>query len=143
MRFFFWCSKILPLEYDDTLSYYELMGKIYEYLTGIISDIKKIDEILQQYNITIEQLQEDVNYCKSEIEKIQNGEYTEQYIDALSHWIDNNLQEMVKKIVKYVSFGLTTDGHFAAYIPESWDFITFDSVVDTNDDLYGHLILKW
>lgn len=143
MRFWFWCSKVLPLEYDDTLTYYELLSKIYDYLNHICKDVKKIDEILQSYNITIEQMQEDINYCKSEIDKIKNGEYTEQYIEALSKWIDNNLQMMVERIVKYVSFGLTNDGYFCAYIPASWDFIRFDTIADTSDDLYGHLLLEW
>lgn len=143
MRFWFWCSKVLPLEYDDTLTYYELLSKIYDYLNHIREDVKKIDEILQSYNITIEQLEADINYCKSEIDKIKNGEYTEQYIDALSKWIDNNLQMMVERIVKYVSFGLTNDGYFCAYIPDSWDFIRFDTIANTDDDLYGHLLLEW
>ena len=143
MRFLFWCSRILPLEFDDSLTYYELISKIYEYLNNVMKDVKQVEEILNTYNVTIEQLQNDVAYCKSEIEKIQNGEYTEQYIDSLSKWIDDNLQKMVAKIVKYVIFGLTNDGHFCAYIPDSWNFIHFDTIADTSDELYGHLLVEW
>ena len=143
MRFWFWCSKLLPIEMDYSLTYYELISKIYEYLNKVMEDVNKIDEILQQYNITIEQMQEDVNYCKGEIDKIKNGEYTEQYIEALAKWIDANLQELVKRVVKYVVFGLTNDGYFCAYVPETWDFIRFDTIANTDDSLYGHLLLEW
>jgi hypothetical protein len=142
-RFILWCSKILPIEYDESLSYYELISKIYEYLNGVIGDIKKIDEIIKTYDIKLEEMQADVDYCKTEIEKIQNGEYTEQYINALSKWIDENLQAMVQRIVKYINFGLTNDGYFCAHIPTTWDFITFDTIADTSDSLYGHLLLEW
>ena len=89
------------------------------------------------------QLKEDVSALENELNKIKNGEYMSEYIKALEEWIDRNLQTLVSKIVKYVFFGLSQDGHFVAYIPESWDFIEFDTIVDTDSELYGHLIMRW
>lgn len=142
-RFILWCSKVLPLEYDDTLTYYELISKIYEYLNNVIKDIKALDDIVKNYDIRIDEIKADVDFCVEEIEKIKNGEYTEQYIEALAKWIDDNLQELVKRMVKYVVFGLTNDGYFCAYVPETWDFIRFDTIANTDDSLYGHLLLEW
>lgn len=34
--FRFWCNKILPLVYDDSLSYYELLAKVVDYLNKVI-----------------------------------------------------------------------------------------------------------
>ena len=34
--FRFWCNKILPLVYDDSLSYYELLCKVVEYLNKVV-----------------------------------------------------------------------------------------------------------
>ena len=49
--FRFWCQKVLPLVYDDSLSYYELLCKVVEYLNNTISDVNKLSEGFQKlYN---------------------------------------------------------------------------------------------
>lgn len=59
--FRFWCQKVLPLVYDDSLSYYELLNKVVDYLNHLIEDnqatIENIASLLTSYN----QLQEYVN----------------------------------------------------------------------------------
>ena len=37
--FRFWCQKVLPLVYDDSLSYYELLCKVVDYLNKTIEDV--------------------------------------------------------------------------------------------------------
>lgn len=37
--FEFWCQKVLPLAYDDSLSYYELLCKVIDYLNKTITDV--------------------------------------------------------------------------------------------------------
>lgn len=37
--FRFWCQKILPLAYDDSLSYYELLCKVVDYLNKTMEDV--------------------------------------------------------------------------------------------------------
>lgn len=142
-RLQFWCQKVIPLVYDDSLSYYELLCKVVKYINDMINNQNSMNEILQQYGQDIKQLKEDVNYLESELEKVKNGDYTSMYIDSLSAWIDKNLQELVSKIVKYVFFELDDSGYFVAYIPFSWQFLTFDTIVDGDDPNYGHLTLTW
>ena len=59
--FRFWCQKVLPLVYDDSLSYYELLNKVVIYLNNTISDVatmgENIDDLLTAYN----ELQDYVN----------------------------------------------------------------------------------
>ena len=38
-NFRFWCQKVLPLVYDDALSYYEVLGKMVQYLNDVIDDV--------------------------------------------------------------------------------------------------------
>ena len=45
--FRFWCQKVLPLVYDDSLSYYELLCKVVDYLNNTISDVNKLSEKFQ------------------------------------------------------------------------------------------------
>ena len=51
--FRYWCQKVLPLVYDDSLSYYELLNKIVVYLNNTIEDVAKaegnIDSLLTAY----------------------------------------------------------------------------------------------
>ena len=139
----FWCQKVLPLVYDDSLSYYEVICKLVSRTNEIVEEMKNYAEFFEEFQTTSDEIKRDMENIKSELENIKNGAYIEVYIDALGEWIDNNLQELVAKIVKFVSFGLTDDGYFVAYIPQTWDFIKFDTIVDTNNELYGHLILEW
>lgn len=142
-KFMFWCYKILPLVYDDSLSYYEVLCRIVKYVNDIIEQEKQYADLIEQLSGDVNQLKSDVATLQTEIEKIKNGEYVSEYIDALAKWIDQNLQELVGKIVKYVFFGLSSDGHFVAHIPESWNFIQFDTIMDTSSDYYGHLVMQW
>ena len=40
--FRFWCQKVLPLVYDDSLSYYEILCKVVEYLNNVINDVNNL-----------------------------------------------------------------------------------------------------
>lgn len=94
-------------------------------------------------NVKMEQLQNTVQECYEEIEKIKNGDYIEVYVQALANWIDNNLQVMVSKVVKYVWFAINENGYFVAYIPDKWDFIDFNTELDPDNEDYGKLALEW
>lgn len=39
--FRFWCQKVLPLVYDDSLSYYELLCKVVKYLNDVIEAVNE------------------------------------------------------------------------------------------------------
>ena len=46
--FKFWCQKVLPLVYDDSLSYYELLCKVVDYLNKTMTDVTVLhDEFVQ------------------------------------------------------------------------------------------------
>lgn len=142
-RMKFWCQKILPLVYDDSLSYLEVLYKVVHYLNDVVSQTNALTEIVEIHETDITQLKEDMKYLQDEFEKVKNGDYVSLYLDALINWIDKNIQQLVGRIVKYVVFGLTDDGYFTAWIPESWQFIQFDTSMDMDNELYGHLILRW
>lgn len=137
-EFRFWCQKVLPLVFDQSLSYYEVLCKIAQKLNELIAENNRQQEMIDK----IPEIQSELDEINQEIEAIKNGEYIGNYIQALQKWIDENLIEFVGNIVKYVFFGLTDDGHFAAYIPQSWAFIRFDTGYNPTDtERYGHLLL--
>lgn len=142
-QFYFWCQKVLPLVYDNSLSYYEVLCKVTDYLNKVIENQNYLNSMLSPFGEEFQELKEQIEFVEAELEKVKNGDYVSLYIDSLANWIDNNLQELVGRVVKYVMFGLTNDGYFCAYIPFSWQFLSFDTVVNTDDPMYGHLILRW
>lgn len=141
--FNFWCQKILPLVYDDSLSYYEVLCKVVDYINDLINNDKAINLILTEYGKDINELKEMTDKIKKELDDVKNGKYESLYINALKNYIDENLEGIVGRIVKFVSFGISADGYFTALIPSTWEFIKFDTIIDTNSELYGHLILRW
>ena len=53
--FRFWCYKVLPLVYDDSLSYYEILCKVVDYINNLIetdkvqnADIEKLKKELKE-----------------------------------------------------------------------------------------------
>lgn len=123
--FRYWCYKVLPLVYDDSLSYYETLCKVVKYINDLIAQDKIIGN--------------DLTEIKNDITTIQN-------------WIDNFDTEYAEKIIgdyiaTMVFFELTDSGYFMAYIPESWKSIQFNT---TGLDIelaiqpeYGHLVLSY
>lgn len=124
MRHFrFWCQSVLPLVYDDSLSYYEVLCKVVEYINKLID--------------TDRELFADLDELRAELKVVQD-------------WIDNFdtsfMEEIIAQYIKMVFFGLTDDGYFVAYIPDSWDEIQFSTSqyddFTTLEPEYGHLILS-
>lgn len=80
--FRFWCQKVLPLVYDDSLSYYELLCKVVDYLNKTMEDV--------------ETLHSDVTNLYIAYKKLQN--YVNDYFSSLDvqEEINNKLDELVK-----------------------------------------------
>lgn len=54
----FWSNKVLPLVYDDSLSYYEVLSKVVAKLNEVIKYVTttlydSISELIQQYFVDI------------------------------------------------------------------------------------------
>lgn len=45
-KFRFWCQKVIPLVYDNSLSYYEVLCKVVDYLNKVIEDINSVPEYI-------------------------------------------------------------------------------------------------
>ena len=122
--FKFWCQKVLPLVYDDSLSYYELLCKVVDYINNLINDQKELsDELIN---------------LQREVKKIQE-------------WIDNFDTAYIEKIVErylatMIFVEISDAGYFIYYIPEKWEDITFNTtgldVIIPNTE-YGRLVLSY
>lgn len=127
-KFSFWCQKVLPLVYDDSLSYYEVLCKVVDYLNHLIEDTSNLTEELSS--------------LKKEVEIVK------QWIDNFDAGKIADLEGMIAEYLKVaVFFGLTESGYFIAYIPSTWNDIQFGTTgLDTplaSDSVYGRLTLNY
>ena len=124
-EFRFWCQKVLPLVYDDSLSYYEILCKVVDYLNFIIKDSNGVIG--------------NINKLQEEIDKIQQ-------------WIDNFDTSYVEEIVReYIATMIFVEideaGYIVYYIPKGWNDITFNTtgldIAIPGVEEYGRLVLSY
>lgn len=99
--FRFWCQKVLPLVYDDSLSYYELLCKVVDYINNIIDDLSATEDnvasLLDAYN----QLQDYVNnyFTNLDVQEEINNKLDDLVEDGtLTTLIGNYIQPRIDEI---------------------------------------------
>ena len=73
-------------------------------------------------------------------DKFMESGFDDYYAEQVEKWIDEHLEFIYDHTIKQIYFGLE-DGHLCAYIPDSWDDITFDTIMNFSDPNYGSLVL--
>ena len=59
--FRFWVQTALPLVYDDSLSYYELLCKVIDYINNFITTENQFAETIEEYTAKVDQIQQYVD----------------------------------------------------------------------------------
>ena len=126
--FKFWCYKVLPLVYDDSLSYYEILCKMVTYINNLIETDK-----LQN---------DEINKLKQEVQEVQN-------------WINNFDTRFAENIIAsylatMIFVTISDEGYIIYTIPSHWENITFNTTgLDIENNIgvgnydYGHLVLSY
>lgn len=126
--FKFWCYKVLPLVYDDSLSYYEILCKMVTYINNLIETDK-----LQN---------DEINKLKQEVQEVQN-------------WINNFDTRFAESIIaRYLAtmifVTISDEGYIIYTIPSHWENITFNTTgLDIENNIgvgnydFGHLVLSY
>lgn len=115
------------------------IAKIKTIETEIVDIYEKLELPEQKW----EELQEQIDALDAEIDAIKNGSLIDQYTPAILEAIDNALPELVGRLMKFFTFGLTQDGYFTAMYPDNFNDIQFDTIADPDSDLYGHLVMQY
>lgn len=112
--------------------------------------IKKIGELLEccdQMQTWKTEHEAAYQELKTLHDNIMAGRFPDTINDAFNNWMRDNAADIVGEMVKMVFFGITDDGYFVAYIPDSWNDIIFATTgYDINIDImpeYGHLVLSY
>lgn len=112
-------------------------------LDWLISDMKQLAEHMENIEEWKEEYQETYDALKLLYDNLMAGNFPPSFVDALKNWIGEHGIEIIAEKIKAIHFGLTNDGYFCAFIPESWSDVHFDTVEDYDDPLYGHLVLQY
>lgn len=126
--FRFWCYKVLPLVYDDSLSYYEILCKVVDYINNLI-----------------------------ETDKVQNDEIAKlkQEVQTVQNWINNFDTSYAESIIaQYLAtmifVTISDEGYIIYTIPKNWKSINFNTTgLDIENNIgvgnydYGHLVLSY
>lgn len=51
----YWCQKVLPLTYDESLSYYEVLAKVVTYINNLIEDVATLEDNLETLKEVVEE----------------------------------------------------------------------------------------
>lgn len=102
-------------------------------------------EYANELGIRINANAEAIEELAQQLAEIETPEYWEEKIKPIiTGWIDEHLEFIYDHTIKQIFFGLTDDGYFCAYIPESWaQEIEFDTGAIYGQFDYGRLILRY
>lgn len=119
-----WCQKVLPLVYDNSLSYYEVLCKVVDYINKLIEhDVIFGDEL---------------EALRKEIKQVE---------DSIKNFDTSTIDKIVREYLATMIFvEISKNGYFIYHIPNSWKNITFKTTeLDTHipDVGYGHLVLYY
>lgn len=111
--------------------------------------LKKFKELLSTLDGLVEwknDHEQEYEDLKRAVDDLESGNWTTEFVNTLINWYHDHIVDIIGEMVKQVFFGITDDGYFVAYIPESWEDIVFgttglDDIVPGMD--YGHLTLSY
>ena len=129
-------TPVIPKLYWDVYSAEQRMKQLCMSFDKVEHYLDYIANMMNEWNI------EFTDELNTELAKMWK-EVHDGYKDALDEWIEHDLPNVIDDAIHMVYFGLTTDGYFVAYIPDSWDDIQFDTIMNIDDENYGRLVLSY
>lgn len=126
-------------EFPHTRTYDSDLG----YIIKQIQDLLACCETMQEWKTSHEA---EYDELKDLYDRITSGRFPDEVKAAFERWMQQNALDIIGNLVKMVFFGLTDDGYFVAYIPESWSDIIFNTTgydINISGMEYGHLTLSY
>lgn len=133
---FFPSAPVVPKLYYDALSPEQRIKKLCE-------ELHRLCDYANMLGVNINLDREELARLQAEFQRFIDGAYDEYYKAEIYQWIQDNFADLISAGVKQVYFGLTSDGYFCAYVPDSWSEIDFDTGAVYGRSDYGRLILRF
>ena len=126
----------LPKMYWQVKSQEQLVAQLY-CIIGALDDYE--NKQTNQINLNTQEIEE----LKALFEKFQESGFEDYYEQLLLDWMNAHVDQIWAALGQMVFFGLTSDGYFCAYVPDSWQVIVFDTGAVYGTEQYGRLILRY
>jgi hypothetical protein len=115
--FRYWCQKVLPLVYDDSLSYYELLCKVVDYLNKTMEDVETLHGDVTNLHTAYVELQGYVNnyFASLDVQQEINNKLDQMAISGeLTNLLEpffTNLQNNISNLISRMNeFSKLQDG---------------------------------
>ena len=144
-KFRFWCQKVIPLVYDNSLSYYEVLCKVVDYLNKVIEDINeipsyidaKIEEALDDEHVKeiLEQFVAELEAAISANNEHDNDNSSADYNVGQLLWWKGSLYKVIRTIDAGDTFIVDTNIELVNFEELFDDFIhTIKASIAEHDD---------
>ena len=129
-------APVVPKLYWDAMSQEQRIHRLCQELHNIVDHCNVMGQAINLDHDIIAQLETD-------FQRFQESGFDDYYAEQIERWIRDNAELLFTDLAQMVFFGLTMDGRFCAYVPESWSDITFDTGMVYGRSDYGRLILRF
>lgn len=126
----------IPKFYWDVETQEQRIKLMCKLIQNLIEGLDANDQQTEKNRLAIEEL-------KQLFEEFKEHGFDTYYKEQVLKWITDNINLLYQEFATQVYFGLTDDGYFCAYVPESWNDITFDTGAVFGRSDYGRLILRF
>lgn len=157
--FKFWCQQVLPLVYDDSISYYELLCKVVNYINQLLGDVSALSTAFTQLKAYVDNYFSSVDFQtmvdekldemaeKGELQNIVGKFLPVLYVDTVDDissletidFLSNNANVKIIKTRGYYS--VNDGGASTFYIGETADNDVPRSI-EINTNVYANIMKK-
>lgn len=99
--FRFWCQQVLPLTFDDSLSYYELLNKLVDFLNKTMENVNDLGTDVESLGNAYEQLENYVNtyFSSLDVQTEINNKLDEMALDDSEHGLSALIAPFIPALV--------------------------------------------
>lgn len=131
---FFPSAPVVPKLYYEALSPEQRMKKLCE-------ELHRLCDYANMLGININIDHELIAQLQRDFQTFLDSGFEDHYEEQIHAWVLEHMPDIIRDAIRMVFFGLTADGYFCAWIPDSWTDIWFDTGANYGRSDYGCLMI--
>lgn len=136
INFGWWCHKVLPLVYDDSLSYYEVMCRVCEYISGMLEDVKELVSNYSELKTAVSNLRSEIDAHEERLDEVEeavaNVRSNVSDLNIRFGVLSNEVSDLVGEVEELsqkvpFAFGVDENGNYGYYKEGETEITPFKS----------------